>query len=328
MGFLFDPVFVAVMFAVVVAFATAGPAMAAYQQDRLRRQRIAAYVRRNGDGDAKAARDGAKRKQINNKLKALAESKRHGKTRLDAVRGLIIRAGLEMPLSQFWMACMGCGFAASMLWLLAFSEPTLAPGVFLVATFVLPRTVLKIMAGRRQKEFTKHFSDAVDVLVRGLKSGLPVGECFRIIARESPDPVGSEFRIVMDEVNAGLTMEEALERAYDRMPTQELRFFATVISVQQQTGGNLAEILSNISNVLRGRAQLREKVKALSGEARASSMIIGSLPFIIGGILYFINHSYISILWTTRSGKMLLAFAACLMTFGIWLMNKMGQLDN
>lgn len=294
---------------------------------RLRRQRLEGYVRRrHARREAKDNRAEMRRKQINNKLKALRQSKRHS-SRLGAAKAQLMRAGFDVPVARYWLGCVMLGLAASLAYLGAAHHPFGLPVAFALAAFWLPSRVLKTLAKRRQKAFTKHFSDAVDVLVRGLRSGLPVGECFRIIARESPDPVGSEFRIVLDEHHAGLTMEEALERCYERMPTHELRFFATVIAIQSQTGGNLAEILANISSVLRGRAQLREKIKALSGEARASSLIIGSLPFIIGTVLYFVNQQYIMILWSTRGGNMVLGLAACLMVLGVWIMNKMGQLD-
>jgi tight adherence protein B len=156
---------------------------------------------------------------------------------------------------------------------------------------------------------------------------MPVQASLRVISSESPEPVGSEFRTVVDQVNAGLPLPDSLEKLFDRMPTQELRFFATVIAVQAQVGGNLAEILGNISRVLRGRAQLKEKAKALSGEARMSSIIVGALPFLVSGVLMVANKPYLELLWTTRVGYMFLGGACCMMFMGVFIMNKMGQLD-
>lgn len=312
-----------------VAAGAAAWAFAVAAKDRARRQRIDTFVRRTGASSEpqRDRRADARRKQINNKMKSLQESKRHAKSRIGAVRVHLVRAGVNMTLTQFWGICGLLGLVVSALWTLSGKPPAGTPVVFGVATFLLPQMVLRYIAGKRQKEFTKYFSTAIDVIVRGLKSGLPVQECFRIIGREIPDPCGSEFRTVIDEVNAGLTLEEALNRAHERMPTQELKFFATIIAVQAQTGGNLAEILGNISGVLRGRAALKEKIKALSSEAKMSSIIVGALPFFVGGVLTAVNYDYISLLWTTRYGYMFLGTAACMMSLGIFVMNRMGKLD-
>lgn len=292
------------------------------------RSRMDTYIRRSDRKDSdRDRRHEFKRKQIDSKLKSLSERQRHGKSRLGAVKGNLVRAGIDMPVTQYWLVCILLGLLATGLWTFNRSLPIATPVVFLAFTFVVPRLYLGMRAGKRQREFTQHFASAVDVLVRGLKSGLPVNESLRVIGKEIPDPVGAEFRVVIDEVNAGLTIQEALYRSYERMPTQELRFFATIISVQAQTGGNLAEILSNISKVLRDRAQLKEKAKALSGEARMSSVIVGALPFVVASVLYFANREYISLLWQTSAGNMILAGASFMMFMGVFIMNRMGKLD-
>ena len=298
---------------------------------RAKQARIDVYIRRaDGTGPMKDARDrrvDARRKAINSKMKSLQESKRHGSSRIGAVRVHIMRAGLTVSLAQFWGFCIIFGLMAAGIWDVMKLNPTMMPFVFFFFTILLPQAVLRIKAKRRQKAFTAVFSTAIDIIVRGLSSGLPVQECFRIIGREIADPCGSEFRTVIDEVNAGLTLSDALYRSYQRMPTQELRFFATVIAVQAQTGGNLAEILGNISGVLRGRAALKEKIKALSSEAKASAMIVGALPFFVGGVLTLMNYPYISQLWTTTTGTYILAGAVCMMSTGMFIMNRMGKLD-
>jgi tight adherence protein B len=207
------------------------------------------------------------------------------------------------------------------------NRPLLTPVVFVLCTFVLPHMWLGKRIAKRQMEFTKHFANAVDVMVRGLKAGMGPQESIRLISTEIPDPVGSEFRTVVDQVAAGVPLPQALEKAYERLPTQELRFFATVIAVQEQNGGNLGEILSKISQVLRDRAQLKEKAKALSGEARMSAIIVGSLPFLVTLVLFFANREYISLLWTTTIGNYFLMGAVFMMGMGVFIMKKMGELD-
>jgi tight adherence protein B len=314
---------VSVVFAAIVFAGTAA------SKGRSRRMRLEAYVHRmNQKGDTvRDRRNDARRKLISTKMKSLQEGKRHGKSRIGAVRGQLARAGITTTLTQFWGMCMGAGLLCSAAWFLFGSNPALAPLVFAFTTFGIPQIVLRRMAKKRQKEFTKYFSTAIDVIVRGLKAGLPVQECFRIIGREIPDPCGNEFRTIINEVNAGLNLQEALERSYQRMPTQELRFFTTVVAVQSQTGGNLAEILGNISSVLRGRAALKEKIKALSSEARMSSLIVGCMPFFVAGVLTMVNYAYISLLWTTHTGEIILFSASCLMALGMFVMNRMGTID-
>jgi tight adherence protein B len=298
-------------------------------RQRLYKTRLESYVvKPNASGDnIRDRRNETRRKQVMQRMRSLQEGKRHGRSRIGAVRVNIMRAGYNITLAKFWAICGAVGLAASALWDFSGKTPYGTPIVFLVVTFLLPRLFLNFKAKRRQKEFTKNFQSAIDVIVRGLKTGLPVQECFRIIGREIPDPCGSEFRMVIDEVNAGLTLEDALERSFERMPTQELRFFTTVIAIQAQTGGNLAEILGNISGVLRGRVFLREKIKALSAEARMSSYIVGALPFLVCGVLTLVNYSYISVLWTTRKGEYILAAACFMMAAGMFVMNRMANLD-
>ena len=308
----------ATAFAVIVPLA---------KERRRRRQRFAFNVARSNRSGGKDVAQDLQRRRIDSKMKALSERKRLENSVLGAPRRLIVRAGLDIPLGRFWGLCAVAGIIMSMLWLFEGPFPQAAPVVFVFATFLLPRTVLKRMAKKRQKKFTKHFAEGLDMITRGLQSGLPIGECFRSVAREISDPVGSEFRIIVNETNAGMLVSESLKRAYDRVPTDQLRFFATVITIQAQTGGNLSEILGNISMMLRGRQQLKETIKAKSGEAKSSAYIIGCMPVGIGALLYFINYEYISMLWTTRGGEMLFALAVFMECFGMYIMNKIADID-
>jgi tight adherence protein B len=187
----------------------------------------------------------------------------------------------------------------------------------------VPRWALGIAISIRQKKFIGQFADAIDVIVRGVKSGLPLNECLRIIARESPQPIQGEFAIVCDALAMGVTIDQALGRLYQRTPIQEVNFFNIVLAIQQKTGGNLSEALGNLSAVLRSRKLLREKIKALSSEAKASAMIIGSLPVIVMGLVYVTTPAYIMELFTEEIGHLILLVAAGLMFTGIYIMRKM-----
>ena len=157
----------------------------------------------------------------------------------------------------------------------------------------LPHFAVNFLMAKRIKQFTTNFPDAIELLVRGLKSGLPVGETLGMVAKEIPGPVGEEFKMVTEKVRIGKTMEDALQETADRMGTPEFQFFVITLAIQRETGGNLAETLSNLADVLRKRAQMKLKIKAMSSESKASAYIVGSLPFIVFTMIYWVNQSYI-----------------------------------
>ena len=161
------------------------------------------------------------------------------------------------------------------------------------------------------------------MVVRGVKSGLPLNECLEIVARESPEPVRSEFSDLMDQQRVGVPLQDCFDRMMDRVPLPEVNFFAIVVAIQAQAGGNLAEALGNLSGVLRARKGLQAKVKALSAEANASAMILAALPFFVMGMTYFSSPDYISLLWNDKTGHMLLAGGGVWMLMGILVMRKM-----
>ena len=189
--------------------------------------------------------------------------------------------------------------------------------------FGLPRWVLAFLRNRRIKKFTNEFANAIDVIVRSVKSGLPTNEALRIVAREIPDPVGAEFNLLLESLKVGVTLDQGLKKMFDNMPTAEVSFFGIVMSVQQKSGGNLSEALGNLSGVLRDRKRLAGKIKAMSSEAKASAMIIGSLPPGVMGIVYLTTPDYISVLFTTRPGNLMLVGCALWMGTGIAVMKKM-----
>jgi tight adherence protein B len=235
------------------------------------------------------------------------------------------RAGLDVTPRAYWLGSAVCGAALGLSIFL--SAPNLPIVVPLLIAFVgalgLPRWLLARLTRRRQYKFTDEFANAIDVIVRGVKSGLPLIECLAIIARESPEPVAGEFTEVVEQQRVGVPLGEAFERMMMRMPMPEVRFFAIVIGIQQQAGGNLSEALGNLSGVLRDRKRLQAKVRALSAEAKASAAVLGALPFIVMILVYITTPAYISLLWTTQFGQFLLVCAGCWMTCGVLVMRKM-----
>jgi tight adherence protein B len=180
---------------------------------------------------------------------------------------------------------------------------------------------------RRVKKFLEVFPQAIDIIVRGIKAGIPLGDCFRNIAVEGEEPVKTEFRYIVDTQSLGLTIPEAVERIVERVPTPEASFFSIVITIQAKAGGNLAEALANLSNVLRDRKKMKGKIKAMSAEAKASAGIIGALPFLVAFFVYLTSPAYISLLFTTSTGNMVLGCCAFWMGCGVFVMNKMINFD-
>ncbi|MGH6993545.1 MAG: type II secretion system F family protein [Caulobacteraceae bacterium] len=183
--------------------------------------------------------------------------------------------------------------------------------------------MLGFLAKRRAAKFTSQFADAMDVIVRGIKSGLPVGDCLKVIAKESSQPLSGEFRRLVESLAMGLALDQALERMQERINTSELRFFAIVMAIQQKTGGNLAEALANLSGVLRARKLMREKIKALSSEAVASAGVIGVLPPGVVVLISISSPSYMMPMFTDPRGHLMLLASGIWMSLGIFIMRRM-----
>lgn len=268
--------------------------------------------------------------ETTNRKQAVAETlkeieARQAKNKKQSLRMKLQRAGLDITPNTFWMASIGAGLASAVG--AYFAMPTLPPIAFaafgFIGAFGLPRWLINQMTKRRQNKFVASFADAIDVIVRGVKSGLPLNECLSIIARESPEPLRSEFQEVVDQQRVGVSLAEALERLMGRMPLPEVRFFAIVIGIQQQAGGNLSEALGNLSGVLRARKQMAAKVKALSAEAKASALVLGSLPPGVMLMVYISTPAYISVLWTDKLGQFMMFCAGMWMACGLFVMKKM-----
>ncbi|HYD73281.1 MAG TPA: type II secretion system F family protein [Candidatus Binatia bacterium] len=264
-----------------------------------------------------------KRKQSTQEaLRELSANEKKSRQRRLSVKGLIAQAGINISPTVFWAMSGGAGAVLALAGLLIQGPIGAAMGFF-IGMFGLPRWFLHVLVGGRQKKFSNQLADGIDVIVRGVKSGLPLNQCLRIIAAESPDPLRSEFQALCDSQAMGVPLDQGMQRMYDHMPLPEVNFFSIVLVIQQKTGGNLSESLGNLSAVLRARKLMKEKVKALSAEAKASAMIIGALPVIVMTMVYFTRPQYISILWTDPAGHLVLLGAAVMMSMGIFIMHKM-----
>ena len=224
---------------------------------------------------------------------------------------------------KYWIICGVCALVAGLLCLIT-RQTWLVIGLAVFAVgFGLPRWVLNFLTARRKKMFTKEFAGAIDVIVRSVRSGLPTNEALRIVARETPDPVGSEFSRLVDGLKVGVTLEQGLKKMHESMPTAEVGFFSIVMTIQAKSGGNLSEALSNLAFVLRDRKRLDGKIKAMSSEAKASAGIIGSLPPVVMGLVWLTTPAYINLLFTEKAGNLMLAGCAFWMSIGILVMRNM-----
>ena len=235
----------------------------------------------------------------------------------------LARAGLSWTKKTYYtVSAISAGLLGLLLFMVT-ESPFVGVGAAFAGGFGVPALLLRHLRLKRIARFNKELPNAVDVVVRGIRTGIPVGDCFRMVSREAEEPVRSEFRTVVETQALGLSLGEAVSRLFERVPTAEVNFFAIVINIQQQSGGNLSEALNNLSVVLRDRAKMRGKVQAMSMEAKASASIIACLPFGVAGITYVTSPDYISLLWTTDIGKIALVAAAIWMSIGILTIKKM-----
>jgi tight adherence protein B len=235
----------------------------------------------------------------------------------------LARAGLSWTRQTYYMISAGCAGLLGLMLFVITDSPIAAAGAAFAGGFGVPAWLLRHLRLRRIARFNKELPNAVDVVVRGIRTGIPVGDCFRMVSREAEEPVRSEFRTVVETQALGLSLGDAVSRLYERVPTPEVNFFAIVINIQQQSGGNLSEALNNLSVVLRDRAKMRGKVQAMSMEAKASASIIACLPFGVAGITTLTSPDYISLLWTTDTGRVALVGAAIWMSIGVLTIKKM-----
>jgi tight adherence protein B len=239
----------------------------------------------------------------------------------------ISQAGLSWSKRQYIMISVGIGLALFVVIFLVGGGVLAAAGAGFAGGFGVPRWLLAFLKKRRETSFLHVFPDAVDVIVRGVKAGLPLGDCLRIIANEAQEPVRSEFKTIVEAQTVGISMGDACAKLYERMPLAEANFFGIVVSIQQRAGGNLSEALGNLSRVLRDRKKMKAKIQAMSMEAKASAGIIGSLPPIVMLLVYLSTPDYISLLWTHPTGQLMLVGCVIWMSMGIFVMKRMINFD-
>jgi tight adherence protein B len=315
-----------VLAALLLLLALGGAVFAFSGGDERSRKRMSAIANAPAPGrPARASQENAaqRRKNVTQLLKDI-EKKQNEKTPRPTTRRRLEQAGLGAVSPRgFWVACGVTGALAMFFCFLTGQSLLITAMAGFVMGFGLPRWVLSFLTKRRQKKFTTYFAGAIDVIVRSVKSGLPTNEALRIVARETPDPVGSEFTLLCESLKVGVTLDQALKKMYENMPTAEVGFFGIVMTIQAKSGGNLSEALNNLAGVLRDRKRLRGKIQAMSSEAKASAMIIGSLPPGVAMIVYLTTPDYIGLLFTQRVGNLMLAACVVWMSIGIFVMRKM-----
>ena len=244
------------------------------------------------------------------------------------LRQRLQRTGRRLNPGEYGLICFVIGGITGVLidQLLGMS-PAISILFGISAGLGLPHMAINFLINRRIKAFIADFPEAIDLIVRGLKSGLPIPESIRTVANEMKDPIGLEFRSVTEKIKLGVTMDDALAEIAERITAPEYRFFVISLAVQRETGGNLAETLENLSDILRKRRQMRLKIKAMSSEANASAMILGSLPFAMFGILAVVNFDYVGQLFTDPRGHFLLGAGLGSLAMGIFVMRKMVRFE-
>lgn len=328
---LVDPQLLTLSVAFLAALAVGGIAYVLIMPFLSGERRTDKRIANVSQGPARAARRSVaetastRKKQVQETLKEL-EARQKSKKK-QTMQSRLLQAGLNVPPRSFYIASLLCGVLVGGAVYVTGSSSLVSGLAALSGGVGFPRWLLSYLAKRRQKQFLIEFANSIDVIVRGVKSGLPLNDCLRIISEEAAEPVKSEFVDVVEQQSIGVPIGKALDRMFERMPVQELNFFAIVITIQQQTGGNLAEALDNLASVLRGRQRLAGKVAAFSAEAKASAAIIGSLPPCVMGALTMMSPSYVSLLWTEELGKMMLLASGFWMLCGVLIMRKMINFD-
>jgi tight adherence protein B len=267
----------------------------------------------------------SRREQVETSLKDL-ETRRLKESKIP-LSSRLTQAGLDWSTQKFMIASGALAAVSFVAALLAGGGLLAAGGLAFAAGFGLPRWALSFLKTRREKNFLRALPDAVDVIVRGIKAGLPLFESIKVVAADAPEPLKSEFLAIIETQAIGMPLGDACARLFERMPVPEANFFGIVIAIQQKSGGNLSEALGNLSKVLRDRKKMAEKIQAMSMEAKASAGIIGSLPPIVMLLVYLSTPDYISLLWTHPTGQLMLVGCVVWMSLGIFVMKRMINFD-
>ena len=315
-----------IAFVLLAILALGGAAFALSGGDERSQKRVAAVAR--PAAQLRGAREQAdaiqkRAKNIAAQLKDIEKNQTRKKEK-PTLRRRLEQAGFPNATARgYWILCgILAAAAAAGCYLGHQTLPVIGMAAF-AAGFGFPRWSLSFLTNRRRKKFTAEFANAIDVIVRSVKSGLPTSEALRIVAKESPEPVGSEFSRLVEGSKIGVTLDQGLKRMFDSMPTSEVGFFSIVMTIQSRSGGNLSEALGNLSAVLRDRKRLEGKIKAMSSEAKASAMIIGSMPPGVMMLVYMTSPGYITLLFTEKMGNLMLLGCVVWMGIGIFVMRKM-----
>lgn len=266
-----------------------------------------------------------RRQQVEDTLKQLEAKQKNVKNPPIEIR--LQQAGLSISKRQFYVFSLAAGLVAFLLMYISGMGLMLALAAIPAGALGVPRWVIGYLKKKREDKFIAELPNAIDVIVRGVKAGLPIGDCIRIIANETTEPVKGEFRLIAEGQAVGMSLSESAAKMYERVPLPEANFFGIVLAIQQQAGGNLSEALGNLSRVLRERKKMSAKIKAMSMEAKASASIIASLPFGVMFLVYLTSPGYIELLWTTSTGHMLLVGSAIWMLIGVFVMRRMINFD-
>ena len=252
---------------------------------------------------------------------------RHKKSKSVPLAARISQAGLTWSKRQFFLISAGIAVVMFLLGILTGAGLLVGAALAFTGAFGIPRWLLSYLKKRRESKFLNSFPDAIDIIVRGAKAGLPLLDCLKIICMESQEPVRSEFRTIVETQAIGLPLGDACGKLYEHMPLAEANFFGIVVTIQQKAGGNLSEALGNLSRVLRDRKKMKAKIQAMSQEAKTSAAIISALPFAVIILVYLTSPNYISLLWTEPLGRVMLGASACWMFMGVMVMKKMINFD-
>jgi tight adherence protein B len=293
--------------------------------ERAAEKRVATVAKTSPSTRVSRGPQKSRRDSVESTLKEFDE--RHKKSKRVPLTVRIAQAGLTWSKQKYFFISAMIGFVMFAGGLFANSGLPAAIGLAFAGAFGLPRWLLSFLKKRRETKFLNAFPDAVDIVVRGVKAGLPLLDCMKMITVEAPEPLKSEFRVVIETQAVGIPLGEACGKLYERMPVPEANFFGIVIAIQQKAGGNLSEALGNLSRVLRDRKKMKGKIQAMSQEAKASASIIGSLPIAVMTLVWITSPQYISLLFTDPMGHIMLAGSALWMSMGVLVMKKMINFD-
>lgn len=298
------------------------------EEERTTEKRLARLVD-NGKAVADERAAAGRKRSIQDAYKDFEarQSARDQRAKTPPLSVRLVQAGLDWTRKTYLLFSAGLAVGTFLLMFVISGSSVVALGGGVIGFLGLPTWIIDKLRLRRQKAFLEELPTAVDLIVRGIRSGLPLGDCLRMVSTETKDPVKSEFRQIIEAQHLGMPVGDACMKLFERMPVQEANFFGIVIAIQQKAGGNLSEALGNLSKVLRDRRKMKAKVAAMSMEAKSSASIIGALPIIVGGLVYFTSPNYIMLLFKTNAGNVIVVGSLIYMLIGIMVMKKMIDFD-